>query len=842
MADDEFTVLDVLAMPVDEVVPELRVALAEHHRAVLVAEPGAGKTTIVPLRLLNEPWLGDKRIVVLEPRRIAARAAAARMADLLGERVGETVGFTTRDERKVSGRTRIEVVTEGILTRRLQRDPELPGVGLVMFDEFHERNLQADLGLAFALETSQALREDLRILVASATIDSEAVSRLLGGAPVLSSEGRTYPIDIEWVQRRRSDRLEAMTRSAVDRLLTQSQGDILVFLSGAGIIRRVESDLRGAYRGRPIDIRPLYGAMAAEDQDAALKPSPVGRRKIVLATDIAETSLTVEGVTAVVDSGESRTPKFDPRSGMSKLVTGAISKASADQRAGRAGRMEPGRAIRLWSKSDNARRKAHRSAEINQVDLAGFVLESLAWGCADPSELAMLDKAPAGALAEANEVLRLIGALDAQGHLTAIGKRLIELPLHPRLGRMVIAGVDAGLGWMACLMAAALEDRDVLSGRPTEVPADFGLRLALLDDDRRRHPNADTKALRSVRRRARQLADRISEPQGPVDGRLAGGLLIAGFPDRIAQARGNGNGRFRLRSGTGAWVNTHDVLATEELLVAADIEGDRREGRIRIGAAIDPSELDAFGGDVERIETLRWDKHRNDLLLRVERRLGGIELAVTESRPEPGPATTAALVDRARDTRLSDLGWSDSARQLQNRLGFLRHHHSANWPAVNDEALLESIEDWLPGFLLNASRRADLRAVDMGMVLSTFVNFDQHTDLGRLAPTSTTIPSGRSVKLNYDTVEPPKVSARVQELYGTAETPSILDGKMAITFEMLSPAGRPIQVTSDLDGFWQGSWAEVRKEMAAKYPKHNWPADPTTATPAKPNERPKRGR
>ena len=842
MADDEFTVLDVLAMPVDEIVPELRVALAKHHRAVLVAEPGAGKTTIVPLRLLNEPWLGDKRIVVLEPRRIAARAAAARMADLLGERVGETVGFTTRDERKVSGRTRIEVVTEGILTRRIQRDPELPGVGLVMFDEFHERNLQADLGLAFALETSEALREDLRILVASATIDSEAVSRLLGGAPVLSSEGRTYPIDIEWVQRRRSDRLEAMTRSAVDRLLTQGQGDILVFLSGAGIIRRVESDLRGAYRDRPIDIRPLYGAMAAEDQDAALKPSPVGRRKIVLATDIAETSLTVEGVTAVVDSGESRTPKFDPRSGMSKLVTGAISKASADQRAGRAGRMEPGRAIRLWSKSDNARRKAHRSAEINQVDLAGFVLESLAWGSADPSELAMLDKAPAGALAEANEVLRLIGALDVQGHLTAIGKRLIELPLHPRLGRMVIAGVDAGLGWMACLMAAALEDRDVLSGRPTEVPADFGLRLALLDDDRRRHPNADTKALRSVRRRARQLADRIGEPQGPVDGRLAGGLLIAGFPDRIAQARGNGNGRFRLRSGTGAWVNTHDVLATEELLVAADIEGDRREGRIRIGAAIDPSELDAFGGDVERIETLRWDKHRNDLLLRVERRLGGIELAVTESRPEPGPTTTAALVDRARDTRLSDLGWSDSARQLQNRLGFLRHHHSANWPAVNDEALLESIEDWLPGFLLNASRRADLRAVDMGMVLSTFVNFDQHTDLGRLAPTSTTIPSGRSVNLSYDTVEPPKVSARVQELYGTAETPSILDGKMAITFEMLSPAGRPIQVTSDLDGFWQGSWAEVRKEMAAKYPKHNWPADPTTATPAKPNERPKRGR
>ena len=842
MADDEFTVLDVLAMPVDEIVPELRVALAKHHRAVLVAEPGAGKTTIVPLRLLNEPWLGDKRIVVLEPRRIAARAAAARMADLLGERVGETVGFTTRDERKVSGRTRIEVVTEGILTRRIQRDPELPGVGLVMFDEFHERNLQADLGLAFALETSEALREDLRILVASATIDSEAVSRLLGGAPVLSSEGRTYPIDIEWVQRRRSDRLEAMTRSAVDRLLTQGQGDILVFLSGAGIIRRVESDLRGAYRDRPIDIRPLYGAMAAEDQDAALKPSPVGRRKIVLATDIAETSLTVEGVTAVVDSGESRTPKFDPRSGMSKLVTGAISKASADQRAGRAGRMEPGRAIRLWSKSDNARRKAHRSAEINQVDLAGFVLESLAWGSADPSELAMLDKAPAGALAEANEVLRLIGALDVQGHLTAIGKRLIELPLHPRLGRMVIAGVDAGLGWMACLMAAALEDRDVLSGRPTEVPADFGLRLALLDDDRRRHPNADTKALRSVRRRARQLADRIGEPQGPVDGRLAGGLLIAGFPDRIAQARGNGNGRFRLRSGTGAWVNTHDVLATEELLVAADIEGDRREGRIRIGAAIDPSELDAFGGDVERIETLRWDKHRNDLLLRVERRLGGIELAVTESRPEPGPTTTAALVDRARDTRLSDLGWSDSARQLQKRLGFLRHHHSANWPAVNDEALLESIEDWLPGFLLNASRRADLRAVDMGMVLSTFVNFDQHTDLGRLAPTSTTIPSGRSVNLSYDTVEPPKVSARVQELYGTAETPSILDGKMAITFEMLSPAGRPIQVTSDLDGFWQGSWAEVRKEMAAKYPKHNWPADPTTATPAKPNERPKRGR
>ncbi len=840
-AGDALTVLDILDLPVDEVVPQLRAALADHHRAVLVAEPGAGKTTLVPLRLLGEPWLDDRKIVVLEPRRLATRAAARRMASLLGDRVGGIVGFTTRDERQTSAATRIEVVTEGVLTRRLQNDPALADTGLVMFDEFHERNLQADLGLAFALEVVATIRPDLRLLVASATIDSVAVSSLLGGAPVVESEGRTHPVDIVWQPRRRHDRLEPAVVRAIDRALTETDGDILVFLSGAGVIRRVESDLRSAVTG-PVDVCPLFGALGSGDQDAALMPAPAGRRKVVLATDIAETSLTVEGVTAVVDSGESRTPRFDPRTGMSRLVTGGISRASADQRAGRAGRLGPGVAYRLWSKVEHSTRRPHRDAEITQVDLAGFVLETLAWGAPEPERLALLEPPPPAALAEARSLLSMLGAIDADGALTSTGRRLADVPLHPRLARVVLAAIDAGCGWLGCLIAATLDDRDVLRGRPDELPADLGIRVDLLLDGNRGHPAADAGALHRARQRAKQLADRLRVDRSPVDSRLAGALLAAGFPDRIAKARESGRGRFRLRAGTGAWVAESDVLAGEDLLVVADIDGNRKEGRIRMAAAVDLADLDHLGPEVEIVDTLRWDRHRNDLVRRVERRLGGLELASSDERPAPGPATVDALVERARATRLTDLGWSDAARQLQGRLGFLRHHDGDHWPDVSDPHLMATIDDWLPPFLTAAIGRADLRRLDMAMVIGTWLGFDIATELDRLAPRTVDLPSGRTVGLDYSSTELAVVSVRVQEVYGTTSTPSVLGGRLPLTFELLSPANRPIQTTSDLAGFWTGSWAAVRKDMLARYPKHDWPADPAGAKPSRPGDRPRRGR
>lgn len=807
---------------------------------MLVAEPGAGKTTLVPLRLLNEPWLDGGRIVVLEPRRLAARAAAARMAALLGDTVGGVVGFTTRDERRVGPATRIEVVTEGILTRRLQNDPSLAGVGLVMFDEFHERNLTADVGLAFALDAS-SLRPDLRLLVASATIDADAVAALLGGAPVVASAGRTHPVDVVWLPRSRHDRLEPAVVRAVDRALRETTGDLLVFLPGAATIRRIEADLAGVV-GPAVDVRPLFGAMASADQDAALVPSPAGRRKVVLATDIAETSLTVEGVTAVVDSGEARSPRFDARTGMTRLVTGGISRASADQRAGRAGRLGPGTAYRLWSKIEHSARPAHRDAEISQVDLAGFLIETRTWGVDDPGELALLDRPPRAALSEAKVLLESLGAFDADGALTPLGRRLADVPLHPRLARVVVAGIDAGVGWLGCVIVAALDDRDVLRGRPDEVPADLGLRLDLILDDRRHHGAADNRAVRSARRRARQLADRLGIERSPVDSRLAGALLAAGFPDRLAKARDGGRGRYRLRGGTGAWVAESDPLAGEELLVVADLDGNRREGRIRVAAPVDLVDLDHLGDQIETVETLRWDRHRQDLVRRVERRLGGLELAVSEHRPEPGPATVEALVERARTTGLSDLGWDDAGRSLQRRLAFLRHHRGTEWPDVADAQLRDSVGEWLPPFLHNATGRSDLRSLDMAMVIGSWLGWDRSAELERLAPRSLVLPSGRRVDLDYRDPDQVVVPARVQELYGPAAAPSVLDGAMAITFELLSPADRPVQVTADLAGFWAGTWAEVRAEMTARYPKHDWPADPTRARPSKPGDRPRRGR
>lgn len=810
-------------LPVEECVPALREALAGAGSAVLVAPPGAGKTTIVPLRLLDEPWLAGGRIVVLEPRRLATRAAARRMAALLGEEVGGTVGYTTRDERRVGRATRIEVVTEGVLTRRLQGDPSLPGVGLVVFDELHERNLHADVALALALDARPALRPDLRILAMSATLEAARVAALLGGAPIVESAGRAHEVTVRWVPRRPKERVDAATTMAVQRAVREEPGDVLVFLPGAADIRRVESalDLPG-----DVDVRPLFGALPVTAQDAALAPSPPGRRRVVLATDIAETSLTVEGVRVVVDSGESRTPRFDARSGLTKLRTGPISKASAEQRAGRAGRTEPGVAYRLWSKLEHAARRAHPDPEILTVDLAGLALELAVWG-SEPSDLAFLDPPPPRALDEARSLLTMLGALDAGGRPTASGRAMADLPLHPRLARMVVCAVAGGHGWTACLLAALLEDRDVLRGRPDDLPTDVTERVALIAEPSSLHSHADAGAVRSAARRAAELARRAGVRPSAFDPAHCGMVLGLAYPDRLAQARGGA--RFRLRNGGGAWVPAGDPLAGEAFLAVAEIDAGRGDGRVRLAAGLDAADMEAAAGGAEEVVTVSWDAARDDLRARVERRLGSLVLSTNDAPAPPGEATTRALLARARATRLAALRWTDKARALQQRAAFARRTFGEPWPDLTDRALLDALDEWLAPVLAGAIGKADLEAVDVTAALRARLDYQQARELDRVAPPALAVGSRRQVTVDYSG-DQPAISARVQELFGTTTHPTVADGRVPVVVRLLSPAGRPVQVTADLPGFWAGSWAEVRKEMAGRYPRHSWPADPTTGT------------
>ena len=808
-------------LPVEACVAPLRAALADAGQAVLVAPPGAGKTTIVPLRLLDEPWLGGRRIVVLEPRRLATRAAARRMASLLGEEVGATVGFSTRDERRVGRATRIEVVTEGILTRRLQTDPSLPGTGLVVFDELHERNLQADLALALVLDARPALRPDLRLLAMSATLEAARVAALLGDAPVVESGGRAHEVTVRWLPRRPGDRLDVATTTAVRRAVREEPGDLLVFLPGAADIRRVEASLRGVLPP-DVDVRPLFGALSAAAQDEALAPSPPGRRRVVLATDIAETSLTVEGVRVVVDAGQSRTPRFDARSGLTKLQTGPVSRASAEQRAGRAGRTGPGVAYRLWSKLEHGTRRPYADPEIASVDLAGLALELAVWG-ADPGRLAFLDPPPPRALDEARLLLGLLGAVDSAGRPTPLGRAMADLPLHPRLARMV--AVDRG--WTACVLAALLEDRDVLRGRPDELPADVAVRAVLIADPGSRHPLAEAGAVRNAARRARELARRAGVDPGPVDADRCGPVLALAYPDRLAQARGGS--RFRLRGGGGAWLPAGDPLAGEPFLAIAEIDAGRGDGRIRLAAGLDPADIEAAAGDAEQVD-LSWDAARDDLRARVERRLGSLVLSTSEAPAPPGPAATRALLARVRSTRLAVLHWTDRARALQQRVAFARRALGDDWPDLSDAALLATLDDWLAPSLEGATSRADIEAVDVERALRNRVGHHLATQLERLAPPALAVASGRRVPVDYRG-ERPVVAVRVQELFGTDTHPTVAGGRVPVVLHLLSPAGRPVQVTADLPGFWAGTWSSVRKEMAGRYPKHSWPADPLAARP-----------
>ncbi len=834
-------------LPVEGCVDEVRTALAGPGVAVLQAPPGAGKTTVVPLRLLDEPWLGGRRIVVLEPRRLAARAAARRMASLLGEDVGGTAGYRTRDESEVSGRTRIEVVTEGILVRRLQGDPSLEGVGLVVLDEVHERSIHSDLALALLVDARSALCPDLRVLAMSATLEADRLAPVLGGdatpAPVVTSEGRAHPVALRWEPGGDRERLDAQVTRVVVDVVRGEAGDVLVFLPGAADIRRVAGALGGGALPAGVDVRPLFGALPVAEQDLALAPSPAGRRRVVLATDIAETSLTVAGVRVVVDAGRARVPRLDPRTGLTRLHTVTASRASADQRAGRAGRTEAGVAVRLWSEASHATRPAFATPEIAQVDLAALALDLALWG-AGVDELRFLDPPPAPALAEARQLLAELGALDADGRPTAAGRAVARLPLHPRLARMVVDGVRRRRGWEACLLAAALEERDVLRGRPGEVPVDAAERLRVLADRRASHPRADERAVRSAGRRARQIARRADvRPVDRVDPTACGPLLGLAYPDRLAQSRPGD--RVRLRNGTGAALPATDPLAAEAWLAVAEVDtapvrpgrpgtpgAAADQGQVRIAAALDEADVVELGGAaVVTTSAVVWDDERDDLRARTERRLGALVLAAHDTRVAPGPGTVAALVDHVATRGLDVLGWTDAARSLQQRAVFARRARpDEGWPDVSDDGLAGDLDGWLAPRLGAARGRRDLERVDVLDALRGLLAWPWLGRLDDVAPRTVSLPSGRELRVDY-AGEAPAVHVRVQDLYGTTTHPTVDEGRTPLVLHLLSPAGRDVQVTADLPGFWSGSWREVRKDMAGRYPKHPWPDDPATASP-----------
>jgi len=830
----------MISLPIDAVLPALRQALENRDEAVLEAPPGAGKTTRVPLALLNESWLAGQTILMLEPRRLAARAAAERLASELGEKVGETVGYRIRLDSKVGPKTRIEVVTEGILTRRLQADPALEGVGLLIFDEYHERSLDADLALALSLNGRELLRDDpLKILLMSATLEGERLSRLLDDAPVVSSEGRMHPVDIRWGRPfQPGEFIEPRVVDSVLQALADQTGSLLVFLPGQAEIRRVHQSLQEALGERPdILLCPLHGELDLNAQRAAIDPAPKGLRKVVLATNIAETSLTIDGVRVVIDAGLARVPRFDPGSGMTRLDTQRISRASATQRAGRAGRLEPGVCYRLWSESQHDQLAAHGSAEILQADLAGLALQLGRWGVT-PDQLRWLDQPPAAAFSQAQDLLARLGAFKpgSRHNLSEHGQAMAELPAHPRIAHLLLRGQDLGLAAMACDVAALLGERDIQRGGG----ADLHSRLALL--------SGESKANRGGHggvQRARQLARQyrgllrgkagaaVADPDHP---RWLGALLALAYPDRVAQQRREGGAEYRLANGRAALFAEVDALMKCPWLVVADL-GSRqgqREERIYLAAQFDPALLDdVLAEQVERLDILDWDEREQ--MLRAERQTKVGELVLSRE-PLPGlddQARAKALLGLVRRKGLNLLTWTPELRQWQARVTLLRQldlekHGQPEWPDLGDEALLASLEDWLQPYLGKVSRLSHFAALDLPSILRNLLPWPLPQRLDEWAPTHLAVPSGSNIRLDYSET-PPILAVRLQELFGLADTPRIAQGRQQVKLHLLSPARRPVQVTQDLANFWRTTYAEVKKDLKGRYPKHYWPEDPLVA-------------
>ncbi|MBI3545321.1 MAG: ATP-dependent helicase HrpB [Gammaproteobacteria bacterium] len=825
------------ALPVDEALPALRQALATHSAAVLQAPPGAGKTTQVPLALLHESWLGSRSILMLEPRRLAARAACARMAQLLDESPGQTVGYRIRFDSKVSAQTRIEVLTEGILTRRLQTDPELKNVGLVIFDEFHERHLHADLALALCLDSQKVLRDDLKILIMSATLDSKAIAQLLDDSPVVSSFGRSYPVELRYLTRDFEGPLPPLMSETILKALATDSGDVLAFLPGAGEIRRTQ-DLLSARLGPEVDVFPLYGDLSWEAQDRALRPTP-GRRKIVLATPIAETSLTIEGVRVVVDSGYARVPQFSPQSGLSRLTTQRISRASSEQRAGRAGRMAPGVCYRLWSETTQRGLVPYATPEIRSVDLAPLALELAAWGVVDAQTLRWLDPPPASAFNQARELLIELDAVDAAGHITDTGRAMLRLPLHPRLSHMLYAAERMGLGALACDIAALISERDIFLGASRR-SADFSQRLEALWALRAhaRHSErqgVDAAACARVQQAAQQFQRLLASPaqMKTQDIKHVGLLLALAYPDRVAQARAPGDMRYLLASGRGARLPEFEIGLRQPYIVAASLDAGETEGLIYLAAVINEDDLHQhLPSHVHSEESVYWDTQQQQVIACREERFAALVLDRKPLKQADPEKIRRAMLDGVRRLGIDVLPWTREAREWQARVLSLRHWLADEaWPDVSDGALLATLEDWLGPYLDGIMRRDHLARLDLPTILKSQLDWEMNRRLDEGAPTHLTVPSGSQRQLEYHPGESPVLKVKLQEMFGQADTPRVAWGRVPVTLHLLSPAQRPIQVTQDLRGFWERTYSEVKKELKGRYPRHPWPDDPWNAPP-----------
>ena len=844
-----------MTLPIEEALPRLREALATHAAVVLQAPPGAGKTTLVPLALIDESWLNGKSILMLEPRRLAARAAAGRMSQLRNQSVGEMVGYRIRFESKVSKATRIEVLTEGILTRRLQTDPALEGVGLVIFDEFHERHLHADLALALCLDSQRGLRDDLKLLVMSATLDGAAVARLLNNAPIITSEGRSYPVDVRYLARDPEGRLPITVAAAVQRALEEQAGDALVFLPGAREIRKTQ-ELLTPMLGDDTEVLPLYGDLPWDVQQRAIQPG-TGRRRVVLATPIAETSLTIEGVRIIVDSGYARVPQFDPKSGLSRLVTKRISRASAEQRAGRAGRTAPGVCYRLWSESTQRGLIPQTIPEIRSADLVPLTLELSAWGVHDASNLDWLDSPSPAALAQARDLLVSLDALDDAGRITAAGRDMANLPLHPRLAHMLLAAQKLQRGALACDIAALISEREILLGEARR-SCDLTERLEALSLYRQqgrkrpergggssRHPASrdtsasmrvvDVNACARVDQAARQWRRLLGagDEVTSVDSDDAGKLLALAYPDRIAQQRSPNGSVYLLANGRGARLPDWEIRLRQPLLVAATLDAGEAEGLIYLAATLRADMLlSIMPGHIKSEEEVAWDAEQQLVLARRVDRLGALVLDSTPLKQADPEKRRAAMLEGVRRMGLEVLPWTDEARQWQARVLSMRHWSPLeNWPDVSDVALAATQDAWLAPYLDGISRRDHLGRLDLLAILKLQLDWKQSQQLDSDAPTHLTVPSGSHLKLVYKSGESPVLAVKLQEMFGLGDTPTIVRGRVSVTLHLLSPARQPIQVTQDLRGFWERTYAQVKKELKGRYPKHSWPEDPWNAVP-----------
>jgi len=811
------------SLPIDSLLPGIRAQLQARGALVIQAPPGAGKTTRVPLALLDEPWLKGLKLVMLEPRRLAARTAARHMAAELGEGVGATIGYRVRMDTRVSPKTRLEIVTEGVLTRLIQDDPALSAYGAVIFDEFHERNLQADLALALCLEARSALRADLKLIVMSATLETAPVARLMGDAPVLTSEGRMYPVETRHLPGREREALLPQVQLAVERALKEESGNLLVFLPGVGEIRRLEQRLRERVSGEVL-IAPLYGDLDNTAQDRAIEPPPLGKRKVVLATSIAETSLTIEGIRVVVDAGRMRVPRFDPVSGMSRLTTVRVSRASADQRRGRAGRLEPGVCYRLWRESEQL--APANTPEILAADLAGLVLELARWGATKAGDLQWLDAPPDAAYSQAQELLRELGALDGEGRITAHGHELLRLPLHPRLAHMVIRGKSLGWGALACDLAALLSERDPLRLPAGEVQADVHLRLQLMQ----RNDAESRNRTRLLHAAAADLRNTIRVGAHDTEAGDEGVLLALAYPDRIAQRRSGEAPRYLLANGRGALLAEGDGLGKSAWLAVAQLDGEAREARIFLAAQLTREDiLQHFSTQITEGESVNWDEANGAVLARRQKRLGALVLEDAAAGSVSPEAVTRALLQAVRQRGLDVLPWTPALRNLQSRILFLRRVLGEEWPDVSDAALLAGIETWLAPWMQGMSRLSHLERLALNDALMGLLEHRKRKALDEFAPTHIKVPSGSDIRVEYTEGETPVLKVRLQEIFGLADTPRLAQGRVPVMLHLVSPAQRPVQVTQDLKGFWQRTWPEVKKELKGRYPKHPWPEDPLSA-------------